>query len=255
MLAGVPVVAAVAALVSLRRVQISPLGVVRRATPRPPSFWRLIALVIGVGVYVYGLDKTSRNTIGVAAYPGLLLTMIGIVIAGPWLTAQAARLFGRLAGGSVVAAGGPAARRQPETCLPGGDRPHAGGLPRHDGRPDRARGELDRPDPHRRGAQQHPRRPGRVASGGRPAPHRRGQRHPRCRRLPAVQPADTRGGGAGPHTGRRQLRGPARDTSARAVRPGSAGRAGDGQLALRRQPALQRQADRRRHFPGVHRAT
>ena len=51
-------------------------------------------------VYVYGLDKTSRNTIGVAAYPGLLLTMIGIVIAGPWLTAQAARLFGRLAGGS-----------------------------------------------------------------------------------------------------------------------------------------------------------
>ena len=100
MLAGVPVAAAVAALVSLRRVQISPLGVVRRATPRPPSFWRLIALVIGVGVYVYGLDKTSRNTIGVAAYPGLLLTMIGIVIAGPWLTAQAARLFGRLAGGS-----------------------------------------------------------------------------------------------------------------------------------------------------------
>jgi hypothetical protein len=100
MLAGVPVAAAIAALVSLRRVQISPLGVVRRATPRPPSFWRLIALVIGVGVYVYGLDKTSRNTIGVAAYPGLLLTMIGIVIAGPWLTAQAARLFGRLAGGS-----------------------------------------------------------------------------------------------------------------------------------------------------------
>jgi hypothetical protein len=71
----------------LRRVQISPLGVVRRATPRPPSSWRLIALVIGAGVYVYGLDKTSRNTIGVAAYPGLLLTMIGIVIAGPWITA------------------------------------------------------------------------------------------------------------------------------------------------------------------------
>ena len=47
----------------------------------------------------------------------------------------------------VGAAGGPAARRQPETCLPGGDRPHAGGLPRHDGRPDRARGELDRRRP------------------------------------------------------------------------------------------------------------
>ena len=223
MLAGVPVVAAVAALVSLRRVQISPLGVVRRATPRPPSFWRLIALVIGVGVYVYGLDKTSRNTIGVAAYPGLLLTMIGIVIAGPGSPRRRHGSSAASPAGSVGAAGGPAARRQPETCLPGGDRPHAGGLPRHDGRPDRARGELDRPDPHRRGAQQHPRRPGRAASGGRPAPHRRGQRHPRCRRLPAVQPADTRGGGAGPHTGRRQLRGPARDTSARTSAPRECG--------------------------------
>jgi uncharacterized membrane protein YhaH (DUF805 family) len=100
MLIGVPVAAAIAALVSLRRVQVSPLGVSRRATPKPPTFWRLIALVIGVGVYAYGLDKTSRNSIGAAAYPGLLLTLIGLVIAGPWLTAQAARLFGRSAGGS-----------------------------------------------------------------------------------------------------------------------------------------------------------
>src|SRR5262245_60743681 len=35
MLAGVPVVAALAALISLRRVQVSPLGVSRRATPTP----------------------------------------------------------------------------------------------------------------------------------------------------------------------------------------------------------------------------
>jgi hypothetical protein len=100
MLAGVPAAAAVAALVSLRRVQVSPLGVTRRATPKPPTFWRIFALVIGVGVYVYGLDKTSRETIGAPAYPGLLLTMIGLVIAGPWLTAQAARLFGRVGRGS-----------------------------------------------------------------------------------------------------------------------------------------------------------
>jgi hypothetical protein len=162
MLVGVPAVAAIAALVSLRRVQISPLGVVRRATPRPPSFWRLIALVTGVGVYVYGLDKTSRNTIGVAAYPGLLLTMTGIVIAGPWLTAQAARLFGRLAGGSSALL---AARRLADN----------------------------------------PKRAYRAVTG------------------------------------------------LTLARSGSAGRAGDGQLALRRQPALQGQADRRRHFPGVHR--
>jgi hypothetical protein len=100
MLVGVPIAAAVAALVSLRRVQISPLGVSRRATPKPPTFWRLVALVIGVGVFVFGLAKTTRDGIGGPAYPGLILTMIGLVIAGPWLTAQAARLFGRLSSGS-----------------------------------------------------------------------------------------------------------------------------------------------------------
>jgi hypothetical protein len=100
MLVGVPIAAAIAALVSLRRVQISPLGISRRATPRPPTFWRLAALLIGVGVFVYGLSKTTRDGIGAAAYPGLLLTMIGLVIAGPWLTTQAARLFGRASSGS-----------------------------------------------------------------------------------------------------------------------------------------------------------
>jgi uncharacterized membrane protein YhaH (DUF805 family) len=100
MLAGAPAAAAIVALVSLRRVQISPLGVIRRATPKPPTFWRLIALAIGVGVFVYGLSKTSKESIGAPAYPGLLLTMIGIMIAGPWLTAQTARLLGRAARGS-----------------------------------------------------------------------------------------------------------------------------------------------------------
>jgi hypothetical protein len=100
MLVGVPVTAAIAALVSLRRVQVLPLGVTRRATPKPPTFWRLVVLVIGVGVFVYRLSKTTRDGIGAPAYPGLLLTMIGLVIAGPWLTAQAARLFGQASSGS-----------------------------------------------------------------------------------------------------------------------------------------------------------
>ena len=100
MLVGVPIAAAIAALVSLRRVQISPLGVTRRATPKPPTYWRLVPLVIGLGVFVYGLGKTTRHSIGAPAYPGLLLTMIGLVIAGPWFTARAARLFGRVTSGS-----------------------------------------------------------------------------------------------------------------------------------------------------------
>src|ERR1700757_5060875 len=63
MLVGVPMVGSLGALVSLRRVQISPLGVSRRATPKPPTFWRMVALVIGVGIYVYGLFKTTRDGI------------------------------------------------------------------------------------------------------------------------------------------------------------------------------------------------
>jgi hypothetical protein len=100
MLVGVPVTAAVAALISLRRVQISPLGVSRRATPKPPTFWRLAPLALGVALFVFGLSATSRDSIGAPAYPGLLITMVGLVIAGPWLTAQAARLFGSVARGS-----------------------------------------------------------------------------------------------------------------------------------------------------------
>jgi len=100
MLIGVPILAAIAALISLRRVQISPLGVSRRAAPKPPTLWRLVLLVLGVALFVYGLAKTSRDGIGAPAYPGLLITMIGLVVAGPWFTAQAARLFGRAGRGS-----------------------------------------------------------------------------------------------------------------------------------------------------------
>jgi hypothetical protein len=100
MLVGVPVAAAVAALISLRRVQVSPLGVSRRAMPKPPTLWRLAVLVIGLGLYAFGLSKTTHKSIGAPAYPGLLITMVGLVIAGPWLTSVASRLFGRLIPGT-----------------------------------------------------------------------------------------------------------------------------------------------------------
>jgi FtsX-like permease family len=92
LLVAVPVVAAVASLLSLRRVQISPLGVSRKTSPPPPSYWRLAPLLTGIGLFVAGLAVTTRQSIGAAAFPGLLVIMIGLVVAGPWLTAQAARL-------------------------------------------------------------------------------------------------------------------------------------------------------------------
>jgi hypothetical protein len=106
MLVGVPAVAAVAAVASLRRVQISPLGVSRRATPKPPTAWLLTPLAFGVALFYYGLSKTTKQSIGAATYPGLLVTMAGLVIAGPWFTAMTARLVGSASRGpaSLLAA-------------------------------------------------------------------------------------------------------------------------------------------------------
>jgi hypothetical protein len=96
----VPVAAAATGLLSLRRVRISPLGVSRKVTPPAPSKWRTLPLVIGLILFVVGLALTNTKSIGATAIPGLLIVMVGLVIGGPWLTAQAARLVPRLIGGA-----------------------------------------------------------------------------------------------------------------------------------------------------------
>ncbi|MBB5874570.1 hypothetical protein F4553_008004 [Allocatelliglobosispora scoriae] len=96
---GVPAGAALAAWVSLRRVRISPLGVTRRTTPRPPRAYRLIPLVLGVAELAYFIGRRPPTSDGqMAAFlPGLLLIMIGLVFAGPWLTMAGARILARYA--------------------------------------------------------------------------------------------------------------------------------------------------------------
>jgi len=97
---GVPVAAAVAARVALRRVNISPLGVSRRVTPRPPRAWRLIPLLAGLGELAWfvlaGRPATTDGQI-YAFTAGILVTMAGLVVAGPWLTVLGARLVVRRA--------------------------------------------------------------------------------------------------------------------------------------------------------------
>jgi FtsX-like permease family len=95
---GVPVAAAVAARLALRRVHISPLGVARRATPRPPRAWRVLPLLAGLaelGFFVVHGTPVSPGGEVWALLPGFLLIIVGLVIAGPWLTMAAARVMAR----------------------------------------------------------------------------------------------------------------------------------------------------------------
>ncbi|MEU7974435.1 FtsX-like permease family protein [Micromonospora sp. NPDC049089] len=105
---GVPAGAALAAQISLRRVRISPLGVTRRVTPRPPRAYRLIPMVLGVAVLVFAIGFRPETSDGQAAVflPGLLLIMAGLVFAGPWLTMVGARVMARYANrpASLIAA-------------------------------------------------------------------------------------------------------------------------------------------------------
>ncbi|MFE7386073.1 FtsX-like permease family protein [Streptomyces sp. NPDC057582] len=95
---AVPVGAAIAARIALRRVQVSPLGVTRRVTPRPPRVYRVIPLVAGIAELSYAIGRVPRSTNGQiwVFVPGMLLVLTGLVIAGPWLTMAGARVLARL---------------------------------------------------------------------------------------------------------------------------------------------------------------
>ncbi|HEY4464293.1 MAG TPA: FtsX-like permease family protein, partial [Streptosporangiaceae bacterium] len=91
---GVPAASAVVARLALRRVNISPLGVTRRVKPAPPRAWRVLPLLAGLAdlgfFVVHGKPASNSGQIW-AFVPGLALTMIGLVVAGPWLTMAGAR--------------------------------------------------------------------------------------------------------------------------------------------------------------------
>ncbi|PWR07348.1 ABC transporter permease [Micromonospora sicca] len=105
---GIPLGAVVASWLALRRVQISPLGVSRRVTPKPPRAWRLIPLVVGLAELTYFIGRRPGTTNGqIAAYlSGFLLVLTGLVLAGPWLTMVGARaLAGRASRPAALIAG------------------------------------------------------------------------------------------------------------------------------------------------------
>ena len=107
--AGVPAAAAVAARLALRRVNISPLGVTRRVTPKPPGAWRVVPLFLGLAELgfweAHGHPASIHGQIQ-AFVTSFALIIIGLFIAGPWLTMAAARLMARWTSrpGTLIAA-------------------------------------------------------------------------------------------------------------------------------------------------------
>jgi len=95
---GVPVAAAVAARLALRRVRISPLGVARRTTPEPPRAWRVLPLLAGfaeLGFFMVHGKPTNPSGQDLAFIPSFALIIVGLVLAGPWLTMATARVMAR----------------------------------------------------------------------------------------------------------------------------------------------------------------
>jgi hypothetical protein len=93
---GVPVAAVVSARLALRRVQISPLGVSRRASSRPPRIVRIIPLLAGIAVLAYFDAAGKPGSNGgqlLELLVGFVLLVVGLVLAGPWLTTAGSRLM------------------------------------------------------------------------------------------------------------------------------------------------------------------
>ena len=110
-LIGIPVLAMVITVASLRRVQVDPLNVSRRGFRRSPSTW--MALPLAVGIAGQSLLDPLENVVSDATLNRLaalfaVLALVGFVLIGPWLCL----LVGRgLARGSRTVPGLIAARR------------------------------------------------------------------------------------------------------------------------------------------------
>ena len=95
-LIGVPVAAVVSAHLALRKVQISPLGVSRRTSSRPPRITRIIPLLLGIAELAYFDAAGKPGAVGgqlLELLVGFVLLIVGLVLAGPWFTTAGSRLM------------------------------------------------------------------------------------------------------------------------------------------------------------------
>jgi hypothetical protein len=107
LLALVPVVGVAAAVLALRRLNVSPLGVQRHERPGPLRRFRLLPLAASLAVFTVVLLIAEANR--TSSQPWLLwglggsffAIIVGISIAGPWVTVAVGSLVARFARGPV----------------------------------------------------------------------------------------------------------------------------------------------------------
>ncbi|GAA1016181.1 hypothetical protein Aple_021230 [Acrocarpospora pleiomorpha] len=96
-LVAVPLLVGLSAVVGLRRVVVSPLGVAKRETPPAMRFVRVLALLAVLAVIPLLSMNTGIAIIGVA----LALAFLGVNLVGPWVVGMIGRITARLARGPV----------------------------------------------------------------------------------------------------------------------------------------------------------
>lgn len=93
---GVPALAVGAAIVSLRRLRTSPLGIARRAAPARPTPRPLLLVAVGLVGLIFDIlwinaSHPDDTIIATAIGAAFTVMVLGIVLSGPWLTAMVAR--------------------------------------------------------------------------------------------------------------------------------------------------------------------
>jgi hypothetical protein len=107
LLVVVQVVGAAGALIAMRRLTISPLGVQRRSVPPPPGASRVIPLGLStialmVAIWLYrarDLPEAVSLTLAALAFAAVIGS---IALAGPWLTGLVGRVLHRVARGAAA---------------------------------------------------------------------------------------------------------------------------------------------------------
>lgn len=100
---GVPALAIGAAVVSLRRLRTSPLGIARRSSPTRPTPRPLLLVGAGLALLLFDIVWLNRSrpedtVIAIAIGAAFAIMIVGIVLSGPWFTAvvaQGVARFGR----------------------------------------------------------------------------------------------------------------------------------------------------------------